>query len=213
MSYLILCSAQSSSPLQGKYTSHQFDTAVKQEHSAFAVVPEMRKIESGGRPVYIADDLLSADTAKKVIQNGAAYREPLLNDIPLRSYIDTDKVLSVETWLHKAEAQRKKGNSRQPESQTEVIRRADKLIEKLERDGKSAILVSYPSFISILLDRFRIRGYVSQRNGIFRLKPLEMIVVSRREEHCGGCSHNCFLSNPGFGVGKEKASRIQSKKQ
>ena len=40
-----------------------------------------------------------------------------------------------------------------------------------------------------------------------KIQPLERFLVSRREEHCGGCQHNCFLSNPGCGVGREKAMR------
>ena len=29
--------------------------------------------------------------------------------------------------------------------------------------------------------------------------------------HCGGCAHDCSLSNPGCGVGKEAAARREAK--
>ena len=66
---------------------------------------------------------------------------------------------------------------------------------------------SLRQFLPELLDRLRIRNYVIQRGGLLKFQPLEKIVVSRRNEHCGGCQHNCFLSNPGCGVGRDKAMR------
>ena len=96
---------------------------------------------------------------------------------------------------------------RQPESRKKVIERADALICKLEEAGGDSLLISYPLFLPELLDRLRIRNYVIQRGGLLKFQPLEKIVVSRRDEHCGGCQHNCFLSNPGCGVGRDKAMR------
>ena len=85
--------------------------------------------------------------------------------------------------------------------------RADALIRKLEEAGGDSLLITYPIFLAELLDRFRVHNYVVQRGGLFRFQPLEKIVISRKDEHCGGCQHNCFLSNPGCGVGRDKAMR------
>ena len=115
--------------------------------------------------------------------------------------------LPVEKWLRKAAAQRRVGSLRQPESRDAVNARADALIRKLEEAGGDSLLITCPIFLAELLDRFRVHSYVVQRSGLFRLQPLEKIVVSRKEEHCGGCQHNCFLSNPGCGVGRDKAMR------
>ena len=87
----------------------------------------------------------------------------------------------------------------------QVIERADRLIEKIQ--GKDCILVTYPLFLAELLDRLRIHSYVVQRTGMLKIQPLERFVISRKDEHCGGCQHNCFLSNPGCGVGRDKAMR------
>ena len=79
--------------------------------------------------------------------------------------------------------------------------------ERLAKEGKDCILITGPLFLTELLDRFRVQNYVIQRSGIFKVQPLEKFVISEKEAHCGGCGHNCFLSNPGCGVGREKAQR------
>ena len=58
-----------------------------------------------------------------------------------------------------------------------------------------------------LLDRARPRGYTMARTGIFAFRPWERILLTKRSAHCGGCRHNCRLSNPGCGVGRDKAAR------
>ena len=60
-----------------------------------------------------------------------------------------------------------------------------------------------------LLDRARVHCYTQARSGIFRYRPWERILVTRRNLHCGGCSHNCLLTNPGCGVGRDKAQRAR----
>jgi hypothetical protein len=128
-----------------------------------------------------------------------------MNEIPVRSFADTEKEYPVETWLRKAAAQRRRADLRQPESREEVITRADQLIRKVE--GSDCILIAGPLFLAELLDRLRIHNYVIQRTGMIKIQSLERFVVSRKDEHCGSCQHNCFLSNPGCGIGRDKAIR------
>ena len=68
-------------------------------------------------------------------------------------------------------------------------------------------MVSHPGFIALLLDRLRVRGYCVARTGLGRVQPLERLLLTRRDMHCGGCAHNCLLSNPGCGIGRDKAAR------
>jgi hypothetical protein len=113
--------------------------------------------------------------------------------------------------MRKAAGQRRHAEPRQPESQKQVKARADALILKLAKDGRDCILITGPLFLTELLDRFRVQNYIVQRSGIFRIQPLEKFVISEKEAHCGGCGHNCFLSNPGCGVGRDKAQRRKQK--
>ena len=207
MSMLILCTGSPVNPLEGNYSSAEFDRAFRRMLGSAAAPPAERKISPGGRTVYIAEGGLARSTAEQILEPCEIHTEPLLNEIDVCSFSDTEKQFSVEKWLRKAASQRKASDPRQPESRNKVIERADALIRKLEEAGGDSLLISYPLFLPELLDRLRIRNYVIQRGGLLKFQPLEKIVVSRRDEHCGGCQHNCFLSNPGCGVGRDKAMR------
>ena len=207
MSILILSTGKPLSPLEGSYSSSEFDAAIQALAASAAEPPAERKIDPVSRTVYVGEGLLALSTADQILQPGIRHTEPLLNEIPVRSFTDTEKRYPAEKWLRRAAAQRKAADPRQPETREEISLRADTLIQKLEAAGKEALLITYPLFLPELLERFRVRGYVIQRSGLSRIQPLEKIVVSRRDEHCGGCQHNCFLSNPGCGIGRDKAIR------
>ena len=207
MSMFILCAGQPASPLNGRYDAAGFDAAVKAMLNAEALPPSERKISPGRRIVYVGEDRLARSTAEQILESCPMRSEPLLNEIPVRSFTDEARELPVEKWLRKAAAQRKAADARQPESREAVIRRADTLIHRLEEAGGDSLLVTCSLFLTEFLDRLRIHNYVIQRSGLLRIQPLEKIIVSRKDEHCGGCQHNCFLSNPGCGVGRDKAMR------
>ncbi len=207
MSMLIICVGPSCSPLEGPYDAAGFDSAWRAYLDAEAQPPTERKIAPGSRKVYVAEGQLAISSARQILQADEFLAEPLLNEVPVRSFEDSDRALPLKKWLRKAASQRRSGNSRQPESLAQVRERASRLIQKLEAEQGDFLLVTYPLFLAELLDALRIHNYVIQRSGIVSIQPWEKIVVSRKEEHCGGCQHNCFLSNPGCGVGKDKARR------
>ena len=205
MSITILCTGVPEHPLAGKYNSAGFDAAVQAERSSGVLPYSGRKHNPSGRPVLIAGGTPARNTAEQLILPCTPVIEPLMNEIPVRSFADTEKKYPVETWLRKAASQRKHADPRQPESREQVIARAEQLIRKVE--GSDCILIAGPLFLTELLDRLRIHNYVIQRTGVMKIQPLERFVVSRKDEHCGSCQHNCFLSNPGCGIGRDKAIR------
>ncbi|MBR1457349.1 MAG: hypothetical protein IJ594_09370, partial [Oscillospiraceae bacterium] len=122
-----------------------------------------------------------------------------------RAFRDTARLLPLWLWRLMAWLQSLFGGGRQPKE--EGVRRAEALIARLEETERDCVLVCPISFVRVLLDRLRIHSYCINRGGVIRLRPLERILITRRDMHCGGCSHNCFLSNPGCGVGRDKAAR------
>ena len=185
--------------------SRGFEAAVLKEKESEILPYNSKIIDPRGRKVLIGEGLPARDTAEKLFLPCELTVEPLLNEIPLRAFTDTEKQYKAEVWLRKAAAQRKAGNIRQPETASAVRVRADALIEKIE--GDDPILILYPLFLEVFLDRLRVHGYVIHRSGMLKIQPLERFAASRREEHCGGCQHNCFLDNPGCGIGRDKAMR------
>ena len=210
MSITILCTGAPEHAIGGKYTSAGFDAAVQAERNSNIVPYGGRKHDPAGRTVLVGEDPLARRTAEQLIlQPCEPVTEPLLNEIIVRSFADTDREYPAETWLRKAASQRRHADPRQPESREEVIARADRLIEKIR--GTDCIVIAGPLFLAELLDRLRIHNYVIQRTGIMKIQPLERFVISRKDEHCGSCQHNCFLSNPGCDIGRDKARRQKLK--
>ncbi len=205
MRITILCAGQSTCPAEGNYHSAGFRAAVAAELASGILPYTGRKYDPADRLVIIGEGARAADTAAKLLQPCTPQVSPLLNEIPLAPFTDTEKAYPLATWLRKAASQRKHHDSRQPESREAVIARAEELIRLTE--GKNCILITYPLFLAELLDRMRIHNYVIQRTGLMKIQPLERFLISRKEDHCGCCQHNCFLSNPGCGVGREKAMR------
>ena len=205
MSTMIICAGRSLSPAPGKYDSAGFDAAVK-EASALVCPPyEGKKFNPEGKTVLIGEGRPALDTAEKILLPCEWTVDSILNEIPLRSFTDTEQQFTSRQWIKKAAAQRKRGDARQTESSAAIQARADEVIRKI--CGGDYILITYPEFLSVLLDRLRVHDFVVQRTGFLRIKPYEWFVVSEKEAHCGGCQHNCFLSNPGCGVGRDKAAR------
>lgn len=205
MSTLIICVGSSMCPAPGKYDSAGFDAAIDEMMGESCPPYDGRKYDASGKSVLIGEGLPAQDTAEKILLPCTWTVDPLLNEIPVRSFADTERCFTARQWLRKAAAQRKRGDARQAESDADVLSRADKLIERIS--GKDHILITYPAFLSVLVKRLRQHDYVVQRSGFMGIRPLELFLASQKEAHCGGCQHNCFLSNPGCGVGRDKAAR------
>jgi len=205
MSTLIICAGRTLTPPPGSYDSAAFDAAIKEAAGQPCPPYEGRKFNPEGKRVLIGEGMPAQDTAEKLLLPCQWTVEPLLNEIPVRSFADTEREFSQRQWLKKAAAQRKQADPRQRESAADVQARADRLIQKIT--GEDHILITYPEFLSVLLDRLRVHGFVVQRTGFMGIKPLERFLVSEKEAHCGGCQHNCFLRDPGCGVGRDKAAR------
>ena len=166
-----------------------------------------KHIAAEGRRIYIGCGKAARQTAEQFIDGESVTEQALLNEVPQRAYRDSETALPLRHWQRMAALQRYLGNRRQPESRAQALARADELISRLEAGGQDCILVSYPIFLKYLLERLKAHGYCVARSEIFSIKPLERILVTRRDMHCGGCSHNCLLTNPGCGVGRDKAQR------
>ena len=205
MSTMIICAGSAPVPESGNYDSAGFDAAVLAGMESPCPPYDGRKYNPAGKSVLIGEGRPALDTAEKLLLPCEWTVDPLLNEIPVRSFTDTDKTYAVRHWLRKAAVQRKHGDPRQPESTDAVIARTNRLIAALS--GRDAILITYPLFLAVLLDRLRVHNYVIQRTGISKIQPLERFLISAKEEHCGGCQHNCFLSSPGCGIGRDKAMR------
>lgn len=207
MTILILCCAFPAS-VPARLDAAGFASFCRNRADLAIERPPVKQILVQGRDVYLAGGEAPRQTAELLLAGPVELsREPLLDEVPMAPFADTAKALPLGLWLRMAWLQRSLGSSRQPESKKAALKRADALIDKLERRERDCILIGFPAFIALLLERFRARGWCDARSGVFAVQSLERILLTRRDDHCGGCSHNCLLTNPGCGVGRDKAMR------
>ncbi len=206
MRFWIICSGESSAALPARCTAEELQRLWEERLAATAPRPGLPRVEANGRPLYVSPRGAAHGTAFLLVPGAVALCEPLLDEIP-PALPEGGKSAPLWRWELTNRMRCRRGIKSAPESAKQSRARADELIDKLERRGEDCILISHPRMIAVLLDRLRVRGYVAQRTGIGRVKPFEQMLLSRRGEHCGGCAHNCLLSNPGCNVGRDKAKR------
>lgn len=207
MKILIVCSAKAAMTWEKRYNSAEFDRAIRYSQDCDIESVESSPTGTNGRPVYVSTQKSALQTAKKLFTDADTVAEKLLDEVPERAYKDTDKKFPLRQWQFMAKWQRFLGNNRQPETKKQAIARAEQLIGLLEERSQDCIVVSHPIFLKVLLNRLKAHGYCVTRGGSFRIAPLERILITRWDMHCGGCGHNCLLTSPGCGVGRDVAKR------
>lgn len=213
MRLLLICRGASAEAAPRAADSAGFDELCRKETEGEIAPAAGKPPALLGRPVYAAPGLSARQTAEQLFPGAEIRIEPLLEEIPCRSYKDTSRRLPLWFWRFMAWLQRLLGLARQGETRRETAARADALLDRLAAEGGEAILIVPPRLLPVLLDRLRRRNCCAQRSGVLRYRPFERILVSEREEHCGGCQHNCLLSDPGCGVGRDKAARRKLEKE
>ena len=207
MKVLIISSGKTDMIWEKHYNSTDYDETRRRSLDCNIEEWKGERISTSGRPVYVASGKGAMQTAEQFFTDAEIIVEPLLDEVPQRSYKDTDKTLPLWRWRLMASWQRCLGSTRQPETRVQTKERARKLLDLLESKKQDCILISHPVFIKILLSQFSARGYCITGRSFLHIAPLERIVITKWDMHCGGCGHNCLLSNPGCGVGRDAGRR------
>ena len=194
----IICSGEAGALEQKQYTTGAYLAARREALDRELPPLGDRPSDAAGRPIYVSRHRTALDTAKQLYPGGAYHEDARLDELLPEA---EDDGVARPLWLLRLLCRPKGAAKAAAEA------RADALIASLEADDADCILVTHPVFMPLLLDRLRVHGYCINRGGVGRVKALERVLITRRDMHCGGCSHNCYLSNPGCGIGRDKAMR------
>lgn len=208
MKVWILVCGEAETPLPKRCTGAVYEAALAAAAESGCGSCPGRTMKAAGRTVYAAPGRRARETAGRMIPDAEVRTEPLLAPIPRRAWKDTEAEHPLWLWRAMARRQARAGDPRQPESREASVARAEALIARLEKEGGDCVLILDGDFLTLLLDRFRLHGCAIQRSGLGRWQPGELILVSRRDDHCGACNHNCLLANPGCDIGRDKARRL-----
>ena len=93
-------------------------------------------------------------------------------------------------------------------AQSAARRRAGEFLDELEKDGRDSVVICGRQGMSALKAVLRMRGYLLE-GGSLVPRPLERVRATKRSLHCGGCAHNCLLSEAKCEKGRNKLKGIR----
>lgn len=110
-------------------------------------------------PVYISTLQRSRDTADKLFGGGEYAATELINEVPLRSSLDTKLKLPQWFWELSGRLQWYTDNRRQPEVKSCTRERAARFIAMAEETGKDCYVITHGFFMHTLRSELKKRGY------------------------------------------------------
>ena len=198
MKLWLICSAES--PMApGPYRSADYRDARRQAMACTEIPAGEKPLRAEGRPVYIS----SAPSARRSAEALCPGSTPILHEGLDEAFGENGAFPNAALPLGlRGFLERPRGHALE-----EAQARAEALVALLAEEDRDCVLFSHPAQLPLIMDALRRRGYCFNRSNLGAIRPLERILATRRDAHCGGCSHNCLLSAPGCGVGRDKAER------
>lgn len=188
-----------------RFDSEGFSAFCEREKTAGIVPVSVTRHDASGYKLYTGTGRAATETAQALyFSEQPPISTPLLDVVPICPFRETKKQYPLWLWRRIGHIQWRLGSRHQPETKADTKRRAEELIDLIERDGRDCVLIARGLYLQTLRDALYRRDYCIQGGG-FWIKPLDKIRATKQTLHCGGCIHNCMLDNPGCGIGILKA--------
>ena len=161
-----------------KYNSTTYDLACNKYDKCPTVVSSKRhsKIDNT-KTVYISELSRTYETACRLFKKRNFVKSELLNEVPLKSFKDTNKMYPLWLWNFMGRLQWFLQNDRQSESRTETIVRAKRLIKLLEEQQEDCYLITHGFYMRVLIKELKKRGYTIKSNNFLGISNLDMIAA------------------------------------
>jgi len=198
MKLWLICSVES--PMgPGPYSSAAYRDARRQAMACTELPAGEKPLRAEGRPIYISSSPSARASAEALCPGCTPVLHEGLNEAlgTGGAFPAAPLPLALRSFLERPRALARK----------EAQARADALVALLYKEDRDCVLFSHPGQLPLIMDALRRRGFCFNRSNLGPIRPLERILATGRDAHCGGCSHNCLLSAPGCGVGRDKAQR------
>jgi broad specificity phosphatase PhoE len=143
-----------------RYSSREFD--FDQEAYDARPICETRDIEQDIEKVYISELPRARSTCECLVGEKRVVMTPLINEIKLRAFMETDWALPISVWDRMSLIQWRLGGRRQLETRRETIERANEFVRLVEAEEEDCIVVSHCLFLRELSGVMRKRGFRGQ---------------------------------------------------
>lgn len=152
------------------YNSNTFDLACLEYDSSSIGSPQ--KMNFPEQTLLISNQQRSADTACSVVGEKEIIKTNLLNEIPLRSFIDTKIKLPVFFWMIAGRLQWYFNNSRQIESRTKSKERISQFIDYLEQKQHDCLIIGHGFYFAQFVPEMKNRGFTGDMRKRIRNEEL-----------------------------------------
>jgi broad specificity phosphatase PhoE len=142
---------------KARYTSRGFDA--DQDLYDARPVCETRSIEHEIGKVFVSELPRARATGECLVGAKRIVTTPLINELKVKSFIDTDLSLPTSVWDRMGLIQWRLNVRKQRESRRATLARAHEFVSLVEAEGEDCIVVSHCLFLRELRGVLRKRGY------------------------------------------------------
>ena len=93
-------------------------------------------------------------------------------------------------------------------AQNAARRRTGEFLDRIEQEELDSVVICGRQSLSALKAVLRRRGYLLEGGSLIP-QPLERMRATKRSLHCGGCAHNCLLSEAKCEKGRNRLKGIR----
>lgn len=162
-------------------TSAQFDRDCR-EYDVAPVVSVPKQIKNNiPKKIYVSGLPRTKQTAELLFGKREAIVSPLLNEVPLRSCMDTNLKLPLWFWHLAGRTQWFFSSSRQQEKKAKTALRAKKFVEGMLREKEDCIIVTHGFYMHTLIKVLKSKGFTVSRTRI-NYHNLQRITAEKTEE-------------------------------
>ena len=179
-----------------KCDANTFLELQKKEKEASIINPNISEKTNAKYHFYASLHPSSTETIYKLFGKQDITVDTSLDEVVFSPTIN--KEMSYASYLKEAKKLWKKDNDAQKE-------KCEELLKKLESLNEDVVIVSHECLLEVLISVMKKNGYLIEKPRLLGIQPLDRIRASKKNLHCGGCKHNCLLSNPKCDIGKERA--------
>jgi len=137
------------------YNSDSFDLACSEYDSS--LIEAHKKMELTEATLYISNLRRSEDTACFLFDKREMIKIDLLNEIPLKSFVNTNFKLPTIIWMLLGRVQWYFNHSRQTESQKKSKERINLFLDKIEQRQHDCIIVGHGFYFAQMITEMKKR--------------------------------------------------------
>lgn len=160
-------------------SSVEFDNACSEYDRSDLEVINMISLDEQKGKIYVSKLLRSKNTAKSLFPNREYCEMPEIGEVPLKSFMDTQRRLPLWMWNVLGRMQWYIGSARQLEKRNATIQRANKAIDLCEGEKEDCILITHGFFMKTFVTVLKKRGYMISGDNSLKVKNLQMIQAER----------------------------------